>query len=126
MTRNSMVASGNRFALATLRFAAVLGCQLAIDAIFMLASKLFAHAIDEDVKEVRLGAAGCGFELCCGSSSGAKGTSSSSLLSRLWPLFDLCLRKERPHSEKPQTRWPRRREGRLNPHESQRARVWVP
>ena len=66
MTRNSMLASGNRFALATLRFAAVLGCQLAIDAIFMLASKLFAHAIDEDVKEVRLGAAGCGFELCCG------------------------------------------------------------
>ena len=103
ITRNNMLGSGSRFALATSRFAAVLGCQLAIDAIFMLASKLFAHAIDEDVKEVRLGAAGCGFELCCGVASGAKGTSSSSLLSRLWPLFDLCLRKARRDSKKLQT-----------------------
>jgi hypothetical protein len=45
-TRNNMLASGNPYALATSRFAAVLGCQLAIDAIFMRASVLFAHAID--------------------------------------------------------------------------------
>ena len=47
-TRNSMLASGNRFALATLRFAAVLGCQLAIDAILQRASELFARVIDSE------------------------------------------------------------------------------
>ena len=46
-TRNSMLASGNRFALATLRFAAVTECQLAIDAFFVCASELFAHVVDE-------------------------------------------------------------------------------
>ena len=46
ITRNNMLASCNNFALAIVRFAAVIRCQLAIDAFFKRASELFAHMID--------------------------------------------------------------------------------
>ena len=42
-TRSSTVAPGSRFALATLRFAAVLDASSPHDAILQLASELFAH-----------------------------------------------------------------------------------
>jgi len=47
ITRNNTLASGNRFALATLRFAAVLDASSLHDAILQRVREFFAHAMHE-------------------------------------------------------------------------------